>query len=835
MVNDRRLRWAVLATALALLAIAIVAFTPASPVAATLGPVIAVTPNEVDGATCCMENPSISRRGEGITGLDWEYSDNHWAQLDRIDPEAPLESAGTPRGITVSGDGCVALWAEYVFIANTGSTAIYNTVYRITDRCPPTVIGKEVYRTFEDRNNDSQMALSYDGRFAAIEAYPDDLDGANAVLRIDTSAANPEASAIAMPRPTSQTCCSHLRWRGELGLDISDDGNVIAATSEYRYIEPIFTDIYAWDFSTGELMLVSGPLGEGTAAFPSVSRDGRYIAFTSSKRLTGETTNEFGPWVYVADRTTANAWRRISPEASPAYHSTITADGSQVAYVLGEACEYDDDEFDEIEYSCPGLEVRVAYGPTPGLTGAFDTETVIGALTSAIHYQPVISGNGRWVAWITDNTYFKSSNAGTLVPGVEGIHIYTRRRDPGLAVDAIDFGTNPANSNAAIASATIRNTGPTSLQLETFVASPGAFTVVGGGTCVGGALLPPGATCTVNVRFTAPNVDGTTTGTLTVSETGHDALTETGQLVGRSVLPTTTTSTTTTTTTTLPTQIPPPPTTRPRATTTTSTTTIPGNVSLQADPAPLDFGQVPFGISSPIKTLTVTNTGTTAGTILTELAGTNPADFFVAVNNCNETTLAPGASCTMDIMMIAQAGGNRSAELILTAGGASGSVDLLGQARFLPRLLATPGAITTNGLTTIVGQGFPPGQTFTVNIGGTDQTLTGTADTTGLFRIPYSAFNKLELGSYQLTVDALPDSIRPRPRPTRRRAPHLPTTRTRRTRLRRTHLRRHPHRHTRMSRTTDCSILIESSHGLRATMRAAARALATGLAESEQA
>ena len=175
-----------------------------------------------------------------------------------------------------------------------------------------------------------------------------------------------------------------------------------------------------------------------------------------------------------------------------------------------------------------------------------------------------------------------------------------------------------------------------------------------------------------------------------------------------------------------------------------------------ATPAPLDFGQVPFGIASEVKILTVTNTGTAPGTIATALTGANPDDFYVAVNNCNEQTLAPGASCTMVIMMIALVGGDRTAELVLSAGGVSGSVDLLGQARFIPRLVANPGAITTNGITTIVGQGFPPGETFTVNIIGTDQTLTATADAQGLFRIPYSAFDKLELGSYQLTVDPKP-------------------------------------------------------------------------------
>ncbi|WP_457832675.1 choice-of-anchor D domain-containing protein, partial [Staphylococcus aureus] len=75
----------------------------------------------------------------------------------------------------------------------------------------------------------------------------------------------------------------------------------------------------------------------------------------------------------------------------------------------------------------------------------------------------------------------------------------------------------------------------------------------------------------------------------------------------------------------------------------------------------VDFGQVAVGIGSPIQTVTITNVGTGSGQLLTELTGPNPDDFFVARNGCNEVTLAPTESCTMDIMMIPLAGGRREA------------------------------------------------------------------------------------------------------------------------------------------------------------------------------
>jgi hypothetical protein len=304
----------------------------------------------------------------------------------------------------------------------------------------------------------------------------------------------------------------------------------------------------------------------------------------------------------------------------------------------------------------------------------------------------------------------------------------------------------------------VRNTGRTSVSLDSITATPGQFTIQGGGTCAGGSLLPPGATCTLNIRFAAPNNTSTTNGSLTVTELGYDPISAVGRLTGASSLtppPTTTTTTTTTTlapTTTSVGQVPP-----GRTTTTTSTTAPPGQVSLTADPNPVDFGQVAVGIGSPIQTVTITNIGTGSGQMLTELGGPNPEDFFVVSNGCNELVIAPGQSCTMQIMMIPLAGGRREASLILTAGGVSGDIAMFGTGHFAPQLLSSPAAITTNQFTTIIGRGFPPNQTFDVHLDPVGLVLTVTADAQGQFRIPLSPIGKLTLGSYILRVDPLPD------------------------------------------------------------------------------
>jgi hypothetical protein len=107
--------------------------------------------------------------------------------------------------------------------------------------------------------------------------------------------------------------------------------------------------------------------------------------------------------------------------------------------------------------------------------------------------------------------------------------------------------------------------------------------------------------------------------------------------------------------------------------------------------------------------------------------------------------------------MIPLAGGIRQASLVLSAGGVSGDVAMFGDGHFAPLIVASPAAITDKGATTIIGQGFPPNQSFDVHVDPANLVLTATSDATGQFLIPLSAVPNLSLGNYILHVDAIPD------------------------------------------------------------------------------
>jgi hypothetical protein len=702
-----------------------------------LGPVSAVTPTEVQGMSNTQTGyaPVVSGRGEAIgvriftnriglaVSTTFQSSSSAVAFTKLDEPGADPAISGD--GITVSGDqGCVAVSAA-------ASTPL---VFRYQNRC--TGADSQIPTAPYSYTDASQLALSHTGQFLAIQ-LASSADPLKRVFRVDTQT----GEMLEMPQPP--------RSRGfaaEYGLDISDDGRVIVVPALFG--EGI--TMFAWDLASNAVTAI-GPSdfgGGGWAAFPSMSADGRFVSFSASHNLTG--VDATGPWIYVIDRSTS-VITLISNGGEAAFQSSMTRDGTQIAYAVnpGQCSDYNTSAPTNVLGVCPPGRIDVAYGSQPGLAGGSQKETVSTAPDGAIvgnHFQPSISGNGRWVAWV--------SNVGDQLLGtaanLDGFyHVFRRQRDAILTVDPRDFGTLTVNTSAP-ALTTVRNTGRTTVTIATIAATPGQFSTPPGGTCAIGTTLPPGGSCTVNVRLTVGATPGTFAGSLTVSESGFDAIFGTGPLTGASrVGPTIPPAATTTTTTS------PPGSGTPRPTTTT-TTTIPKNLFLDATPNPIDFGQVAIGIPTAPQTVTVTNTGSASGQLFVSIFGDHPDDFEIVGSTCEEVILAPAATCTVDIRMNARDGGDRTALATITTTVGTVEVVLRGQGRFSPRLAASPQAVTDRSISTIIGQGFPPADPVLVQILGTPISFNVTPDTEGKLRIPFSPLGKLPLGSYTLHVDGLP-------------------------------------------------------------------------------
>ena len=705
---------------------------------AALGPVLGITPDEVDpgGLSGYVQDVDLSGRGEIVGVRDDEVSDTASIELD----DAGTEPAEDGDGIGVSGDGCtfVTLLAESV---------------RVVDRCTAT----DQAFALPSSNDEGDVTVTFDGRFAAFTRTQCAAACMTTVIRLDATS----GQLVPLPVPAGYRVAG-----AEFNVDIDDSGDqVVVSLTDSKT-----TILARWTVSSGAVTALTD---EGTglwSAFPSVSGDGRFVAFASNQpRGLGEAGE--GPWVYVLD-TASGVATLVSEPDGHAYFTSLTRDATQVAFAVGVHLDelvgegpaalqalmiapppgcVDPVQFGlwNLESQCPPVRIDVAYGPSPGLADRFEVEQLSLAPDGSQvgqHRTPVLSGNGRWIGWITDV-------ADQLVADPAdrfGYQAVRRRRDPNLQIDSVSFAA-VLLGGASNASTVVRNTGRTSVWLDEIVPEPAEFAVIGG-TCAVGVSLPPGGTCTVDLRFT-PSAAGAAAGTLRVGETGFDPVTATAPLDGAGVA-TTTTSTTTTIAPPVITPIPTPPTT-----TTRPPVVVPGAPSLSANPTSIDFGDTPVALASDAHTVTVRNGGTASGVIATTLSGPHPDDFWVRTNGCNATTLTVGAQCSIEVLFVPRDGGPRSATLTVRSGASVVTVSLGGNGTFDPRLIPSPSMVTTRGVSVVYGVGFPPGDTFTVVVLGTDVTLEGTADATGVFRAPLEAAGVLPLGAYTLHVDGVADTF----------------------------------------------------------------------------
>ncbi|HQR22213.1 MAG TPA: choice-of-anchor D domain-containing protein, partial [Burkholderiaceae bacterium] len=215
-----------------------------------------------------------------------------------------------------------------------------------------------------------------------------------------------------------------------------------------------------------------------------------------------------------------------------------------------------------------------------------------------------------------------------------------------LSTPSLSFGNQVVMTASGTMSATLRNSGTANLVVASIAlagTNPGDFTR--GGTCAAATTLAPAQTCSIDVTFT-PAVVGSRSATISVT---HNA--------------------------------------------TPSSNTLAVSGSGIAAPTPsvalsatsLAFGNQMVGSTSASKPVSINNTGS-ANLLLGAIAltGTNAADFAAA--GCSGQTLAPGASCTVNVTFTPGALNARSATLSIpsNAGGSPHGVGLTGTGTAVP-------------------------------------------------------------------------------------------------------------------------------------------------------
>lgn len=192
-------------------------------------------------------------------------------------------------------------------------------------------------------NDDSlPSSISGDGRFVAFlsqatNLVPGDTNGVDDVFVHDRHMAHTERVSM------DSTGVQGNQYSGD--SSISDDGRLVAFESLATNLVPGdsngFVDIFVHDRQTGRTVRVSvdsaGVQGNRTSYEPSISGDGRFVAFGSlATNLVSRDTNDFGD-IFVHDRPAAQT-TRVSVDSSGCqgtYDSvspSMSGDGRSVAF-----------------------------------------------------------------------------------------------------------------------------------------------------------------------------------------------------------------------------------------------------------------------------------------------------------------------------------------------------------------------------------------------------------------------------------------------------------------------------------------------------------------------
>ncbi|MCW2974785.1 MAG: coagulation factor 5/8 type domain protein [Actinomycetia bacterium] len=180
----------------------------------------------------------------------------------------------------------------------------------------------------------------------------------------------------------------------------------------------------------------------------------------------------------------------------------------------------------------------------------------------------------------------------------------------------LSFGSQTTGTTSGAQAVTVTNSGSSAVSVSG-VSITGDY----GQTNTCGSSIGAGASCTVSVTF-HPTANGTRTGTLTVSTSDPSG---------------------------------------PTTVSLTGTGTAPGP-ALSASPASLAFASTVVGTTTAAQSTTLSNNGTSTATISSIAASGD----FAQTNNCG-TSLAVGASCTINVTFTPTAAGARTGSVTVTS------------------------------------------------------------------------------------------------------------------------------------------------------------------------
>jgi Tol biopolymer transport system component len=318
---------------------------------------------------------------------------------------------------SISADGRYVAFTSFASNLVSGDTNDTGDIF-VHDRQSGQTTRVSVASNGTQANDESGRAsISADGRYVAFWS------AASNLVSGDTNGA---WDIFVRDRQSSQTTRVSVASNGTQGnstsarASISADGRYVAFWSYASNLVSGDTngawDIFVRDRQSSQTARVSvasdGTQGNSGSGYPSISADGRYVAFSSSaSNLVSGDTNGCGD-TFVHDRQSSQT-TRVSVDSngtqgngSPDYAPSISADGRFVAFssyaknlVSGDTNFYLD-VFVRDRQSSQTTRVSVASDGTQG---------------NANSYEPFISADGRYVAFCSDASNLVSGDTNGYV------------------------------------------------------------------------------------------------------------------------------------------------------------------------------------------------------------------------------------------------------------------------------------------------------------------------------------------------------------------------------------------------------------------------------------
>lgn len=641
---------------------------------------------------------------------DWVYVRNRSAGTTTA---VPAGSITAMNGAVLSRDGChVAFWGFYpgsftgLFLIP-AQWDVYSWNRCANDPTPALVSTSFGWALTYTGSSDRRgpLAISADGRYIVYDAFSSTTG--ERIARIDTSGGVTEA---VLPGGVFNVN----------SLDISDTGAFIAFGGQTTISDITRNEVVGWTppCITGAAVVCNteivsagnnGAALSNTSTSPSISADGRYVAFASSATEFVGAVGANSPQIYVRDRGAA-VTKLVStsppqPMSGVLEDPEISPDGTQVALV---------------QAATPppgGKPVREVY-VARSTVGYFDAAVfdlvsygVSGAPTSTDSMSPSMSSNGRFVAF--------TSNANTELSGVRsvsGLEVWMRSRPIALDITpSIDFGTVDIGTTSPAKNAIVINTSNVAINIAAVLPPTAPFSITAN-TC--GGVLQPSASCSITIVF-SPTAPGGASSSVTVT---GDGLSVSASLVGAG-----------------------------------RDNVIPGSLTIK--PTSANFGTGPLGTVIAPKKFTVTNPGQTP----VELAGVGlsggGADQFAVTSNGCTGSLAGGASCVIEVGATITRDGSLTASLtVFGTGGQTAQATLRIAAVFSPTLKVNPGVISPGEVTAVIGAGFPPNIDVELAFDGELAFTTVHTDAGGAFRFNYLLLrHSVRIGGRRVVAVDQPD------------------------------------------------------------------------------